>query len=387
MALVIFNPDHDMALASNNSSFIPPLTAARMQEDLATLPYWYSCGDNILSRHDISSSMKEIAGITGISNSIICNSRQLASLKNEKVIPWGWNKSIATTLKNIGIVNIPDDNWLETVRTMSSRSFSIQLLDRLRYIEGTCGERELITDENRLKEMFPSKNEYILKSLWSNSGKGILWCRGNITQQTMNRAVADIKKYGGIIAEPIYQKEKDFAMEYRIEEGKASLIGYSLFNTNIYGVYESNEIMSDEAIRNELSRYISLELIDRANLIITEFINQNIAPHYEGCLGIDMMICRNHGGDGFLLHPCVEINLRMNMGIVAHEIYRRIVKEGSKGKYYIDYNKSTDKLKERDSLFKKQFPLVFENERIRSGYMSLTPIYRDTCYNAYIIIE
>lgn len=75
------------------------------------------------------------------------------------------------------------------------------------------------------------------------------------------------------------------------------------------------------------------------------------------------------------------------MGIVAHEIYKRLVKEGSKGKYYIDYNKSTDKLKERDSLFKKQFPLVFENGRIRSGYMSLTPIYRDTCYNAYIIIE
>jgi hypothetical protein len=37
---------------------------------------------------------------------------------------------------------------------------------------------------------------------------------------------------------------------------------------------------------------------------------------YQGIVGIDMMVVR-----GGLIHPCVEINLRMNMGVVAMKLY------------------------------------------------------------------
>lgn len=385
MSFIIFNPDHDIALANNTISFIPPLTAAKMQEDLSTLPYWYSDGDNILSPHDISTNIKEIAGRIGINNNIVCNNKQIKNQENEKVITWGWNKAIAYKLRNMGFRNIPDDKTLEKIREMSSRRYSIKLLEALRNINGTCGVRKIIETGDQLNDFISADSNFILKSLWSNSGKGIIWCKGNFMQQTRNRVMSEVEKYGGIIYEPVYSKVRDFAMEYKIADGKTSFIGYSLFNTNIYGGYESNEIMGNEFIREELGKYINSKLIDEANSIITNFIDENIVPFYEGYLGIDMMICNNNSD--FLLHPCIEINLRMNMGIVASEIYRRMIENGKKGKYYIEYNKSTEELKIRDKMFKEQYPLIFNGTKISSGYMSLTPIYRDTKYNAYIIID
>jgi hypothetical protein len=38
---------------------------------------------------------------------------------------------------------------------------------------------------------------------------------------------------------------------------------------------------------------------------------------YQGPFGIDMMVVSTADKDGFLLHPCVEINLRRTMGHVA----------------------------------------------------------------------
>ena len=42
-----------------------------------------------------------------------------------------------------------------------------------------------------------------------------------------------------------------------------------------------------------------------------------LKDRYAGAFGIDMMVVRRDDGDGFLLHPCVEINLRRTMGHVA----------------------------------------------------------------------
>jgi len=54
-------------------------------------------------------------------------------------------------------------------------------------------------------------------------------------------------------------------------------------------------------------------------------------------MGVDMMICRT--GKGFRLHPCVEINMRMNMGLVARRFFDRFVHADSEGIYRIGYFK------------------------------------------------
>ena len=44
-------------------------------------------------------------------------------------------------------------------------------------------------------------------------------------------------------------------------------------------------------------------------------------------MGVDMMVVRR--GDGFALVPCVELNLRMTMGVVAHRIHALTGMEGT----------------------------------------------------------
>ena len=41
-SLYIFNPDHDLALASGNVNYMPPASARQMAADLALLPVWYA---------------------------------------------------------------------------------------------------------------------------------------------------------------------------------------------------------------------------------------------------------------------------------------------------------------------------------------------------------
>ena len=45
-------------------------------------------------------------------------------------------------------------------------------------------------------------------------------------------------------------------------------------------------------------------------------IDELIAPHYDGPVGIDMMFYWDENGK-IALNPCVEVNLRMTMGMVT----------------------------------------------------------------------
>ena len=40
-ALYIFNPEHDLALASGETNYMAPASARRMASELALLPMWY----------------------------------------------------------------------------------------------------------------------------------------------------------------------------------------------------------------------------------------------------------------------------------------------------------------------------------------------------------
>lgn len=54
----------------------------------------------------------------------------------------------------------------------------------------------------------------------------------------------------------------------------------------------------------------------------------SLGTEYAGYLGVDMMICRFALLPEFRIHPCVEINLRMNMGLVSRMLYDRMYDPG-----------------------------------------------------------
>ena len=104
-----------------------------------------------------------------------------------------------------------------------------------------------------------------------------------------------------------------------------------------YYAYESNNLLSDQAIEERLSAFISLEDIYKLRDELIQVFSTRIAGCYNGYLGVDMMICRFESSPTYRIHPCVEVNLRMNMGVVAHSLYQRVITS-----YSIHYTKLYD---------------------------------------------
>ena len=98
-----------------------------------------------------------------------------------------------------------------------------------------------------------------------------------------------------------------------------------------------------------------------------------------------MMVCRSDDGR-FLLHPCVEINLRMTMGMVALELQRWLAR-GVQARYYIDYSANGEELKKRALEDAECRPPRFLDGKLIDGCLPLTPVYSDTNYRACLLVE
>jgi hypothetical protein len=98
-------------------------------------------------------------------------------------------------------------------------------------------------------------------------------------------------------------------------------------------------------------------------------------------MGVDMLIYKTADGN-YAVHPFVELNLRYTMGLVAMQLCRQYIHPESQGLFRIAYY-AYDTFNEHRRM-QASSPLVIENGRIRSGYMSLCPVNPDTHYMARI---
>ena len=87
----------------------------------------------------------------------------------------------------------------------------------------------------------------------------------------------------------------------------------------------------------------------------------------------------------FKIHPCVEINLRLNMGIVAHEVRRKLLAPDTEGTFHVTTFPTGEAALQFQSEHTKQYPTRYQEGRITSGYHPLTPILSDTHHHAYIL--
>ena len=99
-----------------------------------------------------------------------------------------------------------------------------------------------------------------------------------------------------------------------------------------------------------------------------------------------MMICRE--GENFLVHPCVEINLRMNMGVVARLFYDRYAAFPACGRYVVEHYMTDGEALKKHQELQMLFPVILSDQgRIAGGYVSLTPVGETTRYQVYVILD
>lgn len=390
--LYIFNPDNDLALANGEANYMPPASAQQMASDLALLPAWYAApGSAVLAPSAYNLVfLREMQRLLPIPVDLM-TAPELASDGQFTPVPWGWNPSLRKKLLLAGVEEegLPSLEHIAELRRLSHRMQVVELLPRLQLNEYFCGESHYLTRPEEWQSFVEEHKSSLLKAPLSGSGKGLNWCKGMFTSSISGWCKRIAALQGGIMAEPVYDKVIDFAMEFCSDGlGKVRFVGYSVFATNRSGAYEGNVLQSDEQTRRELSAYVPGESTLRLQSVLEEELSLRFGRHYAGYLGVDMMLCRFPGSaPEFRIHPCVEINLRMNMGVVAHMLYDRYVAPSSCGRFSITYHPAPHEALKDHERMRSEYPLEIENDKIVSGYLPLVPVHRWTSYGALVKIE
>ena len=383
--MYLFNPENDLALANFTANYTPPASAIRMAEELALLPIWYA-GDNIVVAEGELNRLflESVKKILPLQASLIPFS-EIALYPDLKIVPWGWNPTLRKRLLSQGVdeKSLPSLEELMRLRNYSSRLHAVEVLQELQAKEkGFCGESHFFTEAEELYGWLQSiPGNKVLKMPLSGSGKGLIWILGGITDKQQDWCKRVIKEQGGVVGEPVLGKVQDFAMEFYLHQGEARFVGYSLFSAASSGAYTGNELLSDTRIEEKLSAYVPIAFLRQLKNSLIEILSTRF-PYYTGYTGVDMMVCDTSGG--YRIQPCVEINMRMNMGMVAHIFHERYMHPDGIGKFVVDYFKKPEGALSFHEKMQRESPLTVENGKILSGYLALTPVTDTMNYIAYV---
>jgi len=388
-SLYIFNPQHDLALANYSPFYHAPQSAITFAQDLALLPLWYGStyADIVAEQADLiwlNEQKKHFSQLENKNTNI--------STEYKLIHPWGWDPEVRYKLLQLGISPscLPSYKMLQKIKTLSHRQLAT---DGMLYLKSKIQAIEFpipATQLNTLDAIFEFTQKYpeiVLKAPYSGSGKGLYWSKGELTESLAGWCKHTIAKQGCVMGEEALQNIQDFAMEFYSDEHENIIFsGYSLFQTDKGGIYKSNLLLSNEAIESLLENYVTTDTLQQIQLHLIEFFKTNIAGYYQGYFGVDMFIYKQVDGT-FAVNPCVEINLRMTMGMVARLFYDRFVKYPQKGIFTIEHSSTKRELLEKQQQLMRQFPLSLKDDKIEAGYLSLCPITETTHYCASVIIN
>lgn len=336
MKLHVFNPEHDIALASNLSNFTAPHAGRQLRADLGFLPaLWARNEDAILvdcvdvAQRRYNRLRNRIQG----QKPMFVGRHQLARLDITEVDPWGWDMALRAQLLRCGVRCVPTEASIAEIRQLSHRHTAARLLSLLQ-ADGTVGEAVECCIAEEVEDLLKRWQQVVLKAPWSSSGRGVRFV-SELTTPVVNWVKNVIITQGSVMVEPYYKKVRDFGMEfYAHKDGHISYEGLSLFHTT-NGAYTGSILSTECDKESMISRYIPINLLHT--------IREKICKHltlgtYVGPLGVDMMVT-SHG-----VHPCVEINLRRTMGHVALSLTpqdgnRRVMRIQLEGSYKLKLRK------------------------------------------------
>jgi hypothetical protein len=312
----LFNPEHDLALAHGAHNYTAPPFARQFRHDLRLLPAWMAPAGAYIAVPDDAPVDEDYRWLSDHHLDVTpITMSQIADLGSCRVHPWGWDATLRYQLLQAGVSPefLPTDDRLDWIRRLSHRRTTIAVHQALDGDFSPCPV-ELSTQEEVIAFMHQHPGCY-LKMPWSGSGKGIYRVIDPMGDNHVPRWIAGaLKRQGSLLFEVGLDRVQDFAIECECRDGKTRLMGYSVFESDFHSQFGTGRVAPMEELHDMLlGQYPDL---DSATGQVLMAINDLIAPHYDGPLGVDMMIYRDDKGH-LALNPCVEINLRMTMGMVT----------------------------------------------------------------------
>ena len=390
--LYYFNPDTDLALANNDPNFMSPQAIRWLAKDLALLPIWYAQrGSVVLVDQSVDKIYLDyLKSIFDLDVHLLLESEIISDKLDLQLYPWGWNLAVRRKFERLGFpeAKIKSVDQIDMIRNLSSRVWMKSLLNALPHNSSFCGQSQVLISLDDLLSLAIDLDRFLLKAPFSGSGRGLKWCRYGLDKASLSWCDNTIKQQKSVIAEPIYERVEDFAMEFElVDSTQISFIGYSYFKTTDNGVYLGNHLLSDDEFRLRIEReYFEDGFLFSVRQQLMKVLLAHYGQGYRGVLGVDMMVCKATD-ESFKLHPCVEVNLRMNMGVVARFFYERFVREGKQGRFAVDFSKTQGETLAMHIERQNKYPLVLEKGKIISGYLSLSAVTSESQCQAWVIVE
>lgn len=392
-SLYIFNPEHDLVLGSGEANYMPPAIVRRMAGELALLPLWCAApGEAVLAPSAYNLDfVRQVDPLLGMGVRLLTEP-ELMREPHWEFAPWGWNVAVRRRLLALGAdaAHLPTTEELMAWREASHRSTAVALLPCLQWDDRFCGESYYLQTSEACRAFVEGQERCLLKAPLSGSGRGLNWCKGLFTPLISDWCLRVSTQQGGVVGEPIYNKVEDFAMEFYSDgDGRVCFVGYSLFRTGSSGKYGGNYLLTDEAVRSRLATYVGMAALDELEERLSSILSAKLGNLYRGYLGVDMMICRfgEEMRTTYRIHPCVEVNLRMTMGLLARLLYNRYLQPGATGEFFLDYFSTEGEVLQRHEELSARYPLVVEDGKLREGYLSLVPVHKRSCYRAGIRVD
>ncbi len=400
--LYYFNPTCELAVANGSFSYQPPLLLQQMEADLAILPFVFcSEADFVLTENKPSEKFVQDLKNVGFQIPHFCTQAELEAMPDgsfDEIIPWGWSPAAHYKLAKLKEKCSPEFklnpvyNWREIHKTIYERASSLSFLYELinsandNYLipKELCGIKVFSSEE--VEKQLNTHNQLVLKAPLSSSGRGIQMLRKTELDRSRKQWISGIlKQQGYLIAEPYLNKLLDFSFQFQIKSKEdIDFLGISYFETNSNGQYQRTLLN----IRPEIFTTKSdQKLIDKveatAKLIGNKLINSVYAENYKGYLGIDALIFEYN--NQLFIQPCIEINCRMNMGVLAKYVERKLSSE-SVGQFEV-YFDNQGIICDFKNIKPENTQFVFNKLASDSFFLPLTETKTGTRFCAYTRVE
>jgi len=389
--LHIFHPGCEISLANSYPNFHLPKLIQQFEQDLNILPFIVAHkNDAVLVSEKPAEIFCNYLFELGFNPIQFLSKKEIADSNiTFKLEPWCNSlylyENITKIPQNILLRDTPDFyKAYEMQSKANSANFCKIILNNKpeNYIPIDKTAKIFYKSEEILAFIANEQN-VVLKAPVSSSGRGNLIIRnGKIAEYHISWIKSFLENQKLIVAEPLWNKKMDLAAEFFFGENDISFVGFSFFETNSNGFYKSNFLNFPKENIKEL--YPKIDLEKWVKLLTAAFVNHPIYKKHRGFLGVDAMIIESITGE-CILHPCIEINARYTMGLIACYL-ESFIHQSSVGKFLI-YGNEKKSFKTFSSEMSIAYPMELKEKKAYKGFFPLTEPKEKSLFGAYMLLN
>ena len=362
----LFNPENDLALAFGGSNYTPPANALALHNAGAALPLFYGeSGDMVIGSEIDKSWVAEMVDRFDLGVSLFDGYYPLEC----EASPWGWSLDARRQLEQAGVNQnaLISPEQIECLRQLSHRRLTVDVMAQLAQVLPFEIPAQPIgaTTGQQVLDYHKEHGGCYVKLPWSSSGRGVFDASGLTDDALLSRVKGMINRQGSVMCEQRLDKVEDFAMLFYSDGVQVKRVGYSAFYNEHGASYGGNIVANDEILGRRLGRIVGEDRLRLISEALQSILTSIIAPHYKGYFGVDMLAYTD--GSQVLVAPCVEINLRMTMGVVAWRLAQTVLADGLTARFSVSYGGSVQPAR----------MAAIENNRLIAGTVSLIPPHKN----------